>query len=172
MDFFDISQSKNATFSQKRVVSDADGNFQNSVSFGSQGTYVIEVFNSLSPNIYASTAIFIENGASVIVNSPVSADVYFNGSLVGKTPANLANLKYGNYEILCRAPNYKDYKTYFSVSLGTGNELKALPSRDAILCANEKIYNSSSVEKTSGKNFFQKLMEAIKEFFRILFSRD
>lgn len=164
LDFIDLSPNKTAAITNKRIIAGAAGNFENTIVFSQTGRFVIEIVNPFSPNVYASTIIFVEDGAEVQVNAPIPTKVFLNGTLAGETPAKLKNLKYGDYQIGCIASGVQDYKTFISVKPGTSDELKAEPSRSAVLCANEKAGSSAQ------KGFFEKLSEAINEFFRILFS--
>ncbi len=166
LNFVELYNSSHVSFSQQKILSAADGSFLNSAKFSSVGRYLIEIFNPLSPHIYATTPIMVEGGADVNVNSPFAARVYLNGTIIGSTPVKLTEMKYGQHEIECRADGYKNYKTFISVGPGTTSELKAEPSRDSVLCANEKIV----AETAKKKGFFDRLKEAVKEFFSILFS--
>ncbi len=168
LNFVELYNSSQVSFSQQKILSAADGSFTNSAKFFSVGRYLIEIFNPLSPHIYATAPIMVEAGADVSVNSPFATRVYLNGTLVGSAPAKLSDLKYGQHEIECKADGYKNYKTFVSVEPGTTDEMKAESSRDAVICANEKIAG----DPVKKKGFFEKLSEAIKEFFRILFGKD
>ena len=169
LDFIELYNRSEAHFKQARVTTDAAGFFENSVVFDSVGRYLVEVFNPLSPNVYSSAIIFSDGEVDIHVNSAVPARLYINKTFYGIAPKKIENLKYGDYEILCEIAGYKDYKTFLSVGPGISDELKAEPSRDAVLCANEKISEPVQGEK---KGFFEKLSLAIKEFFRILFGKD
>ncbi len=169
LDFIEIYGNKSVEFSRNRISTDNEGGFENSATFNAVGRYYIEIFNPLSPHVYASAVVFVENGADVKINSLTPAEIFLNETSVGFAPIKLENLEYGAHEIVCRAAGYKDYLTYVTVGRGTGNELKAEPSRDAVLCANEKI--SAPIEEKK-KSFFEKLSLAIKEFFRILFEKN
>ncbi len=169
LDFIELYNRSEAHFKQARVTTDAAGFFENSVVFDSAGRYLVEVFNPLSPNVYASAIIFSDGEANIFVNSEVPARLYINKTFYGIAPKKVENLRYGDYEISCEIAGYRDYKTFLSVGPGITDELKAEPSRDAVLCSNEKISEPVLEEK---KGFFEKLSLAIKEFFRILFVKD
>src|SRR3989338_10203088 len=164
LEFVELSKKAGVQFYKRNVVTDSQGNFENSATFSETGRYFIEIYSTLSPNVFSSGLVMIEESAEVQVNSQLNSLIYLNGTFKGNRSVKLQELKYGDYKIVCKAPGYRDYETYITVMPDSGDVLKAEPSREAVLCANEKI------EDKKEKGFIEKLSEAIREFFRILFS--
>ncbi len=164
LEFVELSKKAGVQFDKRNIVTDSQGKFENFATFSETGRYFIEIYSILSPNVFASGLVMIEEGAEVQVNSPLNSLIYLNGTFKGNHSIKLKDIKYGDYEIACKLPGYKDYKTHISVNPGSDDAMKAEPSREAVLCANEKI------EDKKEKGFIEKLFEAAREFFRILFS--
>jgi PGF-pre-PGF domain-containing protein len=104
------------------------------------GSYILYIFafgDNLEPRYFGCLSVNILAKATILINSsPPEADVYINGSYVGKTNLTV-QLDPGTYEIRITKSGYQNYTTTLTLSSGESRVLNVLlvpiPTAPAIL---------------------------------------